>query len=121
MVGFRSDWVADKTCVRVTAGWRKIPAQAVHNCPQFWRSLTDSRLAFLYPVNPSTSSVEEQEVKGNTELPPTWSAPVMTVPMSPRIVLSRREYQRRVNLRRATHQWALRKTQSLIQQPEAMR
>jgi len=37
----------------------------------------------------------------------------MTVPMSPRIVLSRREYQRRVNLRRATHQWALRKVKTL--------
>jgi len=68
-------------------------------------------------------------VKGNTELLSVWSAPVMTVPMSPRIVLSRREYQRRVNLRRATHQWALRathqwalrKTQALTKQPESIR
>ncbi|HUN05625.1 MAG TPA: hypothetical protein PLQ56_03465 [Aggregatilineales bacterium] len=60
-------------------------------------------------------------MKGNTELLSVWSAPVMTVPMSPRIVLSRREYQRRVNLRRATHQWALRKTQALTKQPESIR
>jgi len=67
------------------------------------------------------SWVQEQQVKGNTELSHVWSAPVMTVPMSPRIVLSRREYQRRVNLRRATHQWALRKTQALTKQAETTR
>lgn len=36
-----------------------------------------------------------------------------TLPHWPRVVLSRREYQRRVNLRRATHQWALRQVQVL--------
>lgn len=36
-----------------------------------------------------------------------------TLPHWPRVVLSRREYQRRVNLRRAAHQWALRKVKAL--------